>query len=85
MSALTALDASDNETRSYLKIAEFLRREGSQVNQDLRQIWRRIVFDMLVSNTDDHLRNHGLLRDPNGWRLAMRSQISSCASSSSGM
>jgi serine/threonine-protein kinase HipA len=70
MSALTALDASDNETRSYLEIAEFLRREGSQVNQDLRQLWRRIVFNMLVSNTDDHLRNHGFLRDPNGWRLA---------------
>ena len=70
MSALTALDASDNETRSYLEIAEFLRREGSQVNEDLRQLWRRIVFNMLVSNTDDHLRNHGLLRDPKGWRLA---------------
>ncbi|MFM9844271.1 MAG: type II toxin-antitoxin system HipA family toxin [Dongiaceae bacterium] len=70
MSALTALDASDNETRSYLEIAEFLRREGSQVNEDLRQLWRRIVFNMLVSNTDDHLRNHGFLRDPNGWRLA---------------
>ncbi|MGF1627991.1 MAG: type II toxin-antitoxin system HipA family toxin [Kiloniellaceae bacterium] len=70
MSALTALDASDNETRSYLEIAEFLRREGSRVNEDLRQLWRRIVFNMLVSNTDDHLRNHGFLRDANGWRLA---------------
>lgn len=70
MSALTALDASDNETRSYLEIAEFLRREGSQVNEDLHQLWRRIVFNMLVSNTDDHLRNHGFLRDRKGWRLA---------------
>jgi serine/threonine-protein kinase HipA len=70
ISALTALDASDNETRSYLEIAEFLRREGSRVNEDLRQLWRRIVFNMLVSNTDDHLRNHGFLRDANGWRLA---------------
>ena len=70
MSALTALEASDNEPRSYLEIAEFLRREGSRVNEDLRQLWRRIVFNMLVSNTDDHLRNHGFLRDPNGWRLA---------------
>ena len=73
MSALTALDASDNETRSYLEIAEFLRREGSRVNEDLRQLWRRIVFNMLVSNTDDHLCNHGFLRDPNGWRPAIRS------------
>ncbi len=70
MSALTALDASDNETRSYLEIAEFLRREGSRVNEDLHQLWRRIVFNMLVSNTDDHLRNHGFLRDAKGWRLA---------------
>ena len=70
ISALTALDASDHEMRSYLEIAEFLRREGSKVNEDLAQLWRRIVFNMLVSNTDDHLRNHGFLREPNGWRLA---------------
>ena len=70
LSALTALDASDHETRSYLEIAEFLRREGARVNDDLRQLWRRIVFNMLVSNTDDHLRNHGFLRDRHGWRLA---------------
>ena len=56
--------------RSYLEIAEFLRREGSKVNEDLPRLWRRIVFNMLVSNTDDHLRNHGFLRDPNGWRFA---------------
>ena len=70
ISALTALDASDHEMRSYLEIAEFLRREGSNVNEDLAQLWRRIVFNVLVSNTDDHLRNHGFLREPNGWRLA---------------
>ena len=57
LSALTALDVWDHETRSYLEIAEFLRREGARVNDDLRQLWRRIVFNMLVSNTDDHLRN----------------------------
>ena len=70
MSALTALEASDNDTRSYLELVEFLRREGAAVNQDLRQLWRRIVFNMLVSNTDDHLRNHGFLRAPQGWRLS---------------
>ena len=70
LSALTALDASDHEMRSYLEIAEFLRREGAKVNEDLRQLWRRIVFNMLISNTDDHLRNHGFLRGHNGWRLA---------------
>ena len=70
MSALTALGASDHEMRSYLELAEFLRREGAEVNGDLRQLWRRIVFNMLISNTDDHLRNHGFLRAPNGWRLS---------------
>ena len=70
MSALTAIEGSDNEMRSYLEIAEFLRREGLEVNEDLGQLWRRIVFNILVSNTDDHLRNHGFLRETNGWRLS---------------
>lgn len=70
-SALTALEAADHdEQRSYLEIAEFLRREGSAVDRDLRQLWRRIAFNVLVSNTDDHLRNHGFLRAPHGWRLS---------------
>ena len=70
MSALTAIEGSDNEMRSYLEIAEFLRREGVEVNEDLGQLWRRIVFNILVSNTDDHLRNHGFLREQGGWRLS---------------
>ena len=70
-SALTALEASDHDDqRSYLEIAEFLRREGSAVDRDLRQLWRRIAFNVLVSNTDDHLRNHGFLRAAHGWRLS---------------
>ena len=52
--------------RSYVEIAEFLRREGVEVDRELRQLWRRMVFDVLVSNTDDHLRNHGFLRWPLG-------------------
>ena len=70
MSALTALDAADEEAPSYLGIAEAIRRDGSAVRADLHQLWRRIVFNVLVSNTDDHLRNHALLRDAKGWRLA---------------
>ncbi len=70
MSALTAIEGSDNEMRSYLEIAEFLRREGLEVMEELHQLWRRIVFNMMVSNTDDHLRNHGFLRERNGWRLS---------------
>jgi serine/threonine-protein kinase HipA len=70
MSALTALSANDNEPHSYLEIVDAIRREGSRVDADLRQLWRRMVFSILVSNTDDHLRNHGFLRERAGWRLA---------------
>jgi serine/threonine-protein kinase HipA len=70
MSAMTAVGAADGEAHSYLEIVDALRREGSEVDEDLRQLWRRVVFNVLVSNTDDHLRNHGLLRDAKGWRLA---------------
>ena len=71
MSALTPLQGSDNQARSYLDIlVDAIRRGGSQVDADLRQLWRRVVFNVLVSNTDDHLRNHGLLREAAGWRLA---------------
>jgi serine/threonine-protein kinase HipA len=70
MSALTALGAADGDARSYLEIVEVLRREGSQVDRDLRQLWRRVVFNVLVSNTDDHPRNHGFVRDARGWRLS---------------
>jgi len=70
MSALTALSASDNEPHSYLEMVDAIRREGSRVDADLRQLWRRMVFSILVSNTDDHLRNHGFLREKAGWRLA---------------
>jgi serine/threonine-protein kinase HipA len=70
MSAMTALSANDHESRSYLDIIDALRREGSRVTSDVRELWRRLVFNVLVSNTDDHLRNHGFLRDAEGWHLA---------------
>jgi serine/threonine-protein kinase HipA len=69
-SALTALAASDHETRAYVEIAQALRRDGAETMHDLRQLWRRIIFNILVSNTDDHLRNHAFLRERRGWRLA---------------
>lgn len=43
---------------------------GSQTAADLEQLWRRIVFNIAVSNTDDHLRNHGFMLDKQGWRLS---------------
>jgi len=65
------LGAADNEDHSYLEIVDALRQFGSQPEQDCAQLWRRIVFNILISNTDDHLRNHGFLYDAaGGWRLS---------------
>ncbi|MBO0765322.1 MAG: type II toxin-antitoxin system HipA family toxin [Hyphomicrobiaceae bacterium] len=71
LSAMTALDATDNdEGRSYLEILDFIRQEGADPQADARQLWRRMVFNVLISNTDDHPRNHGFLRTSKGWVLA---------------
>ncbi len=70
-SAMTQLGYDDGETAaSYLEIAEFLTNYGSNTAQDLAELWRRIVFNIAVSNTDDHLRNHGFLFDKDGWYLS---------------
>jgi len=69
-SGLTALAARDGELRSYLELADWLRTSGRSVSHDLAQLWRRIAFNVLVSNTDDHLRNHGFLHHDGGWTLA---------------
>jgi serine/threonine-protein kinase HipA len=70
-SAMSMLDARDNEQRSYLEFVDVLRRHGSDPKQDMHTLWRRIVFSILISNTDDHLRNHGFLyAGPAGWRLS---------------
>lgn len=70
ISALTALGAKDGDTRSYIELVDVLRQDGALPEADAAEIWRRMVFNILISNTDDHLRNHGYLRDPAGWRLA---------------
>ncbi len=59
-----------DETPSYLDIAEFIQFYGIQVEEDLEQLWRRIIFNILISNTDDHLRNHGFILTDKGWRLS---------------
>jgi serine/threonine-protein kinase HipA len=66
------VDGDDASTgASYLEIAEVIASHGSSPNEDLRELWSRIVFNIMVSNTDDHLRNHGFLLTPNaGWRLS---------------
>ncbi len=71
LSAMSMLGASDNESRSYLEFVDALRQYGANTKQDMHALWRRIVFNILISNTDDHLRNHGFLyAGPDGWRLA---------------
>ena len=71
LSAMSMLGASDNESRNYLEFVDALRRYGASPKQDMHELWRRIVFSILISNTDDHLRNHAFLyTGPDGWRLA---------------
>src|ERR1700693_4299181 len=71
LSAMSMLDAKDNETRSYMEFVDILRRHGAAAQEDMQGLWRRIVFSILISNTDDHLRDHGFLwTGPAGWRLS---------------
>jgi serine/threonine-protein kinase HipA len=70
-SAMTMLEASDGDQRSYLEIAEVIEERSTTVTADLRQLWRRICFSILISNTDDHLRNHGFLHErAESWELS---------------
>jgi serine/threonine-protein kinase HipA len=71
VSAMTMLEATDGDERSYIDIAEAIERESADAAADLRELWRRIALSLLISNTDDHLRNHGFLRESTaGWRLS---------------
>ncbi|OHV47123.1 HipA domain-containing protein [Pseudofrankia sp. BMG5.36] len=69
-SALTMLEASDGDLRSYLEIAEVIERYSPRADADLRELYRRILFSILTGNTDDHLRNHAFLRERDGWALS---------------
>ncbi len=71
LSAMSMLGAKDNEARSYLEIVDALRQNGAAPKADMEALWRRMVFNILISNTDDHLRNHGFLYEGReGWRLS---------------
>lgn len=73
-SAMTLLGKTDGQSSSdgisYLDIADFIKENGINPKRDLRELWRRIVFNMAVSNTDDHLRNHGFIYNRQGWSLS---------------
>lgn len=73
LSAMSMLNAVDNDSQihSYLDIADAIRQYGSNPGVDLIELWKRMVFSILISNTDDHLRNHGFLyTGANGWKLS---------------
>lgn len=71
VSAMTMLEAGDGDAASYLEIVDAIERSSPAADDDRRQLWRRIAFSVLISNTDDHLRNHGFLRTSSaGWALA---------------
>jgi serine/threonine-protein kinase HipA len=71
VSAMTMLEAGDGDQGSYLDIVDILERHSPETADDLQQLWRRIAFSILISNTDDHLRNHGFLRASSaGWALS---------------
>lgn len=59
----------DNQA-SYLDIAEFISTHGTNIEANLHQLWRRIIFNIAISNTDDHLRNHGFILTKDGWILS---------------
>ena len=72
VSALTMLEAHEIAAHEYTyrEVAEVLRRYGAHPRQDLRELFRRMAFNILVGNDDDHLRNHGFLYDGRDWRLS---------------
>ena len=71
-SAMTMLEASDGDGASYLDIAAVIEERSDRATKDLEQLWRRMLFSVLVGSTDDHLRNHGFLHVPgrDAWRLS---------------
>jgi len=70
-SAMTMLEASHGDQRSYLEIAAVIEERSAAATAELRQLWRRIAFSVLISNTDDHLRNHGFLHSRgDSWMLS---------------
>lgn len=81
-SSMTLLGKTDGASgvdgTSYLDIAAFIRGNGASPKEDLIELWKRIVFNMAVSNTDDHLRNHGFLLTEKGWRLSPLYDVNPC-------
>jgi len=71
LSAMSLLGLNDGDTATYTDIAEGIRMYSSAPTADLHELWRRVVFGLMIGNLDDHLRNHGFLYHGDGkWRLS---------------
>ncbi len=71
LSAMSLLGLNDGDAATYIDIAECIRMYSAAPREDLHELWRRIIFGVMVGNLDDHLRNHGFLHAGNGkWRLS---------------
>lgn len=70
LSAMTMMQMKDGQSADYIDVAETLPEFTARARSDLSELWRRIAFFVAVHNTDDHLRNHGLLRTTAGWTIA---------------
>lgn len=71
LSAMSLLGLNDGDEGTYTDIAETIRMYSRSPTEDLNELWRRVVFNVLIGNLDDHLRNHGFLYDSKGrWRLS---------------
>lgn len=70
-SAMTLLGKRDgDEGVSYIDLADFIKAYGANPRNDLKELWQRLVFNVMISNTDDHLRNHGFILGRDGWILS---------------
>ncbi len=69
-SAMSLLGKSDGDEASYLDIVDYIKSEGINIKENLTELWKRIVFNMAIRNTDDHLRNHGFILRDKGWELS---------------
>ena len=71
LSAMSLLGLNDGDEATYTDIAECIRMYSSEPTADLHELWRRIIFSVLIGNLDDHLRNHGFLYDKDDkWKLS---------------
>ena len=72
VSAMTMLNRSDTEDASYLELANFISTMGDpdKIRDDLKELFTRVAFNVATANRDDHLRNHGFIRNPSGWMLS---------------